>query len=287
LSEVNLSIYRAFMQPFVRASANRATANLAKALNPLRLSYTIFDDRNPFMNGVRAVAAAVSAARKPVAADNPLLELQAKVSEHITAGLESYRGARDKLEEQIFFGFYGSALVQALLGIDAGEIARPAPESSSETLAARRAQTDIYEAMLKTGGFDEALTRAVLYVAAANRMLDQRCALALNVARQRLMQLSLAEFKILVRDQFFVLQLEPERAIDVLPSLVPDTDARKTLLDQVRAIAGAGDPLTAAEDDRLARLSKLLAAPEKRAAPATSGRSAGSRTPAKTDAVSH
>ena len=74
----------------------------------------------------------------------------------------------------------------------------------------------------------------------------------------------------------------------MLPFLVPDTDARKTLLEQVRAIAGAGDPLTAAEDDRLARLSQLLAPPtEKRAVSATPGRPAGSRAPAKTDAVLH
>ena len=200
----------------------------------------------------------------------------------------SYRVARDKLEEQIFFGFYGSPFVQALLGINADSIVRPVPETSPEKLAARQAQTDAYEAMLETGGFDEALTRAVLYVLAANRMLDQRCALALNVARQQLMRLSLAEFKILVRDQFFVLQLEPERAIEVLPSLVPDADARKELLEQVRAIAGAGDPLTTAEDDRLARLSQLLAVPiEKRAASATPGRPAGCRAPAKSDAVLH
>ena len=248
LSEVNLSIYRTFMQPFVRAFANQPMADLTLALNPLRLSYTIFGDKNPWMKGMQPLAAAVSAARRPVAADNPLLALQTKVSEQITSGLESYRVARDKLEEQIFFGFYGSPFVQALLGINADSIVRPVPETSPEKLAARQAQTDAYEAMLKTGGFDEALTRAVLYVLAANRMLDQRCALALNVARQQLMHLSLAEFKILVRDQFFVLQLEPERAIEVLPSLVPDADARKTLLEQVRAIASAGDPLTAGRE---------------------------------------
>ena len=288
LSEVNLSIYRTFMQPFVRAFANQPMADLTLALNPLRLSYTIFGDKNPWMKGMQPLAAAVSAARRPVAADNQLLALQTKVSEQITSGLESYRVARDKLEEQIFFGFYGSPFVQALLGINADSIVRPAPETSPETLAARQAQTDAYEAMLKTGGFDEALTRTVLYVLAANRMLDQRCALALNVARQSLMHLSLAEFKILVRNQFFVLQLEPERAIEVLPFLVPDADARKTLLEQVRTIASAGDPLTAAEDGRLARLSQLLAVPpEKRAVSATSGRPAGSRTPAKTDAVLH
>ena len=142
--------------------------------------------------------------------------------------------------------------------------------------------------MLRTGGFDEALTRAVLYVLAADRVLDQRCALALNVARQQLMHLSLAEFKIMVRDQFFILQLEPERAIEVIPSLVRETDGRKELLKQVRMIAGAGDPMTAAEDDRLTRLSQVLAVPiAKPAAPATSNRPDAARRPARPDAVLH
>ena len=119
-------------------------------------------------------------------------------------------------------------------------------------------------------------------------MVDERCALALNVARQQLMRLSLAEFKVLVRDQFFVLQLEPERAVEVLPSLVLEADARRELLKQVYAITSAGDPLTAAERDRLARVSQVLAVPvENPAAPATSGRPSGARATAKPDAVTH
>ena len=142
--------------------------------------------------------------------------------------------------------------------------------------------------MLKTGGFDEALTRSVLYVRAADRALDQRCALALNVARQQLMHLSLVEFKTLVRDQFFVLQLEPERAIEVLPSLVTEVDARKKLLKQARAIASAGDPLTEAERDRLARLARALGAPiEKLPVPTTSGRLADARATGRPAAELH
>jgi hypothetical protein len=142
--------------------------------------------------------------------------------------------------------------------------------------------------MLRSGGFDEALTRAVLYVLEADRVLDQRCALALNAARQQLMHLSLAAFKAMVRDQFFVLQLESERAIEVLPSLVPTADARTELLQQVRMIAGAGDALTAAEDDRLSRLSRVFAVPtEKLAAPTASGRPDAPRKPARPDAVLH
>ena len=118
LSELNLSLYRTFMQPFVRALANQPMADLKTALNPLRLSYTMFADRNPWMKGMQLLAARVTAARRPVAPDNPLLELQTKASTQITTALDSYRDARDKLEERIFFGFYGSPVVQALLGID-------------------------------------------------------------------------------------------------------------------------------------------------------------------------
>ena len=97
-----------------------------------------------------------------------------------------------------------------------------------------------------------------------------------------------AEFKVLVRDQFFVLQLEPERAIEVLPSLLPKADARKELLKQVRAIASAGDPLTAAERDRLARLSQVLSMPiGKSELLATFGRPTGVRATARPNAELH
>jgi hypothetical protein len=278
LSELNLSIYRTLMQPLVRALATQPAADLAQSLNPLRLSYTIFADGNPWMKGVKTLADVVTADRKPAAADNPFLALQAHVSDQITAALDGYRAARDQLVEQMFFGFYGSPFVQALLGLDDRSEVRPFPGTSPEKLAARQARANAYAAKLTTGGFDEALTRAVLYAISADRMLDQRCALALNVARQKLMRLSIADFKVLVRDQFFVLQLEGERAVEALASLVPESDARKELLKQVHAIVSAGDPPIAAERDRLARLSQLLAVPvEKPANPATLGRSAAAQ----------
>jgi len=273
LSELNLSIYRTFMQPFVRALANERAADIARTLNPLRLGFTIFADSSPWMRGVQKLAADVTAARRPAAPDNPFLALQKQASDQIIAALDAYRVARDQMAEQTFFGFYGSPFVQALLGVNAGSEVRPFPGTSPEKLAARRAQADVYAAKLRTGGFDEALTRAVLYVIAAERMIDQRSALALNVARQQLMHLSLAEFKALVRDQSFVLQLERDSAVEVLASLVPGADARKGLLKRVRAIVGAGDPPNAAERERLARLSQVLEAPiEKAPPPATAGR---------------
>ncbi len=275
LSEINLSIYRTMMQPTVRAIATQPMADFAHTMNPLRLSYTMFADSNPWMQGMQTFAANVTTARSPAAADNPFLALQTHFSDQIIAGLDAYRVARDQMSEQIFFGFYGSPFVQALLGINEDSEVRPAPDKPSATIATRAARADVYAAKLRTGGFDEALTRAVLYVIAADRGIDQRCAFVLNVARKKLMHLSIAKFKLVVRDQFFVLQLEPDRALQVLASLVPKADERNELLKQVRAIVSADGSTTAAERKRLARVSKLLSMPVEKAVTSTaSGRTA-------------
>jgi len=208
----------------------------------------------------------VAAARRPVSADNPFLAAQAKVSDQIIAALDAYRAARDQHVEQTFFSFYGLPVVQAMLGITAATEVRPAPGASPETLAVLQALAEHYEAKLTTGGFDDALTRALLYVFAADRALDQRCALALNARRQQLMRYSLSEVKTRVRDQFFVLQLERERAVDALPVMVSAPEERRELLRQLREILAAAGPSSAAERERLARLSAVLAVPVARPA---------------------
>jgi hypothetical protein len=275
LSELNLAAYRTFMQPLVRTLATQPMADLTHALNPLRLSYTMFADSNPWMKGVRRLAGGVATARRPVAADNPFLAAQTRMSDGIIAALDAFRDARDKMTEKMFFGFYGSPVVQAMLGINDRTEVRPSPSTSPEKLAAQRARAETYAAKLRTGGFAEALTRAVVYVLASDRVLDQRCALALNAARQQVMRLSLAEFKLLVREQCFLLQRERDSAVAALAILVPEAQARRDLLKQVRAIVGAAGLPTAAERDRLTQLSELLAAPsEQPVAPATAGRTA-------------
>ena len=123
LSDINLSLYRTFMQPLVRALANQPSADIMRTLDPLRLSYTLFSDRNPWMRPVQKLAAEAAAARKPVPADNPFLALQTQISDQITAGLDAYRVQRDQMAEKMFFAFYGSPFIQALLGVDADSVA--------------------------------------------------------------------------------------------------------------------------------------------------------------------
>src|SRR5262249_1992392 len=87
---------------------------------------------------------------------------------------------------------------------------------------------------------------------------------ALYAARRDLQQLSISQYKTLVRDQFFVLLLERERAVEALATMVREPDQRVELLKRTSAIISAGDSPTAAERERIAPLEKLLAAPVER-----------------------
>ena len=261
VSEMNLLAYRKFMQPWIKALASQPMADMAKALNPLRFSYTIFADRNPAMKGVQKLAAGVAAARKTVEDTNPFLAMQKRISDQIVSGLDAYRVARDQMQEKMFFGIYGSPFVQAMVGLNERSEVRPVPTTDPKNLLVQKNRMDTYLARLRTGGSDEALTRAVLYVTANDQVFDDRCALALNVVRKKLMHLSLGAFKRLVREQFFILQLEPDEAVTAITSLVPSVGDREILLQQVKQIMSAGGAITADASDRLARLSQVLTSP--------------------------
>src|SRR5262249_181116 len=52
VSEINLALYRTFMQPWVRAMVPPTAANAAQRSHPLRLQYELFADGNPWASMV-------------------------------------------------------------------------------------------------------------------------------------------------------------------------------------------------------------------------------------------
>src|SRR5262249_34790601 len=261
MSEVTDSIYPTFWQPAIRAMVTQEAADSARRLHPMRLSYTAFADSNPLMKSMEKLAAEVSAARRPASPDNPFLQLQKQVSDQIVSALNAYRDTRDRIEEEMFFAICGSPAVQGMLGVNSGEQVRELPGTTPERRAGEEAQAAASAAKLRGGGLAGALPRGVLYVVAAGRARAGRGPPALAPARRDLPQMSIDQYKTLVRDQFFVLLLERERAVEALATMVREPDQRVELLKRTSAIIGAGDPPTAAERERIARLEKLLAAP--------------------------
>ena len=71
----------------------------------------------------------------------------------------------------------------------------------------------------------EAVIRALLYVGLPRASVDERgfeAVRRIREAQEDMPALPLSEFKELVREQFFMLLVDPEAAIAALPSLLPD-----------------------------------------------------------------
>ena len=83
VSEINLGLYRSFLQPLVRATVSEPLAEWMRRMHPLRLQYELLSDQNPMMRPVAGLAERVREERKPAAADNPLAKLEAEVSRQI------------------------------------------------------------------------------------------------------------------------------------------------------------------------------------------------------------
>lgn len=71
LSEINLGLYRTFLQPWVKMMVNEQTAEWLHKTHPLRLQYELFSNANPFMGPVAQLAEQVRTQRRAASPDNP------------------------------------------------------------------------------------------------------------------------------------------------------------------------------------------------------------------------
>lgn len=218
VSEVNLSLYRSFVQPWVRAVVTPQSARMLELMHPLRVSYERWNDHNPLAKMVAKEADKVRARRMPVAAGNPLLAMQEAFSSAITAGLNSWRDLRDAATEQTFDLVYGNPLVQALAGQGAGVIPRPHPGVTHEHIDDGASLDDeVYQ-----GGLVEAGVRALFYVHRLRTAADERrFNLTLKLLQPLFEQgLHMDDFRIIVRRQAKLMQHDFEASMAALPVLL-------------------------------------------------------------------
>ncbi|MCV3738800.1 DUF3141 domain-containing protein [Rhizobium sp. TRM96647] len=263
LSEINLSLYRAFLQPAVRAAVNPVMAEAMRRLHPLRLSYEWFGSSNPFMTWIENAAAGVRDDRHQTAPDNPFIAVQEQVSTRIVEALEGWRKMTEAMAEETFRIAYGAPAVQAALGIDptSNTPPRKAPKSLL-TKALIEAKTEALKARLAEGGLVEGLVRSLLYVGMARGSVDERGFEAIRRVRRdhaSTTQMKLAEFKALVREQYYMLLIDEAGALAAIPKLLPqDAGQRRAAFDVLRGVLESSGSLGDAAAGRLQRVAELF-----------------------------
>jgi hypothetical protein len=264
ISETNLALYRAYMQPFVRACVNPTMAEWMRQCHPLRLQYEMFSDANPFMASVKAAAEQVRSERKPVSAENPFLAQQEKLSQQIIAGFDAWRDTMEKFAERSFLAVYGAPGVQAACGIEAQSnersLRRAGKSPLHQQLVERR--IDDLRAQFEVGGLREAMVRATLHVGMARNYVDERGFETVRRMRRAStdhQKLTLLQFKQLVREQFFMLLIDQEAALAAIPSMLPaDAAERRTALAAIREVVSASGELSGEAAERMTRIAKLF-----------------------------
>lgn len=260
VSEINLAAYQKFVQPWIKGMVNPQMAELMRNLHPLRLQYEAFSSKNPLMSMVQSMAGQVSEDRKEVSKDNPFIVFQEQVSKQVVHALDGWRDSQEALSEATFLAVYGSPALQAAVGIDP----QSAPSRRQEMSTAHRDMLERRIAELKSrideGGLRAAAVRSLLYVGSARGMVDERSLEALrNVRQDTAATLTLTEFKVLVREQFFMLLLDLEGALAAIPKLLPDNaNARQSAFAAIRKVLSASAGISGEVAKRLERVAELF-----------------------------
>jgi hypothetical protein len=112
------------------------------------------------------------------------------------------------------------------------------------------------------GGIRECVIRGALYVGMAHGSVDERGFELIRRIRNTsgdLPRLTLADFKILVREQYFMLLIDEDAALAAIPSLLPrDTETRQRGLMILRDVLSARGDLAGEALERFTRISALF-----------------------------
>ena len=260
VSEINLSLYRTFMQPLVRSMVSAPVAGWIHQCHPLRLQYEIFSDQNPFMAPIARLAEQVRANRKSIDKGNPFLAAQENMSKRIEAVLDSWREASEAWAERTFLAIYGSPTLQAAVGVDPSGTQRPRKANKNplhrELLQKRIAEL---KSQVAAGGLRAAVVRSLIYVGVNRASVDERGFELARRIREAHGDMPVAEFKDLVRDQFNILLIDQKAALDAIPTMLPtDLESREKAYQLIQQLMLARGELSSDDGDRMKEIARLF-----------------------------
>ena len=236
VSEVNANFYKTWIRPWVKLMANRQVADELGKLHPLRMQRAMLTENSPLAAGIRTMAKMAREQRKPVPADDPLLQMEQKASEQITRALDQFRDQRDAMAVNLARQLYGPQGLGAWFK----------PQQPDAEVAHARALKDIEaarEAVLQhigEGGFAEAVCRIVLAgmvsIGSFERRSFRLARLLAQLPSEAQGQLPKVDWVALLKQQARITAVAPVEALNALEQLLPDTHSRERALAVAAAV---------------------------------------------------
>ncbi len=239
---------------------NEPFANLLRELHPLRLQRYAVSDRNLWCWSLPWLAATAKRYRQPVESDNPFAKLEKIASDTIEASLNIYRDVRDQSQEFWFKVLYDNPFIRQLFESYVAVV----PDTGLTEADQKRLQRYELQWAHRTagkGGFTEAVVRMMIAVTSANHMLDKRQFQAAQNIFQTHPKLNIftpSQYKVMIKEQARILQLDQRHAFKMLTRLLPDLNDRKEAMAFAEQIALADHQRSKEEAQILNRIRSIL-----------------------------
>ena len=259
-SEMQAEAYDVGLRPMVKAMVNPILAEQSRALHPARAQRALFSSRNPMVKPLQQMAEQAKAERRPVAADNPFMQVERVWADLVEQSLDMARDMRDMWYELTFFALWGNPAAREFG--QSRQLGRTLKHEEE-----LRALPEVQSALkhICAGGVPEAIVRMLILLAGSRG----------NVRRDRLERsarvltqdepfrsLSAQDRKMIIHEQTLIVEFEPERAIETLPELLKSKADRKRAAEAVQYVSGPISEMAPHTLSMLQRVHKQLGLPQ-------------------------
>jgi hypothetical protein len=226
-------MYEAFVHPVLGAVIPSELAKLTRSFHPLRVQRWAISDLNPWLAPLKGLADLTTANRTPRDEAGPSAATERWFATTLTASWDLYRQMRDAAVENMFFNTYGGL----------GLIAPAQSEDTAPVVSVDRHTPAISGplARIEEGGFTAAAVRTGLLVARLGNRQRQLSTMKnireLVGSDVGLLDLPVDDARALVQEQSYIVDYEPERALETLPKLLRSAEERQRLLDLLDQLA--------------------------------------------------
>ncbi|MCP4020474.1 MAG: DUF3141 domain-containing protein [Desulfobacteraceae bacterium] len=242
ISSFNNKLYKDLFSPFVQLFSTSFSAEFLRQIHHMRMQRYMFSDLNPFMLPFEKMAAQVKKQRKKVSKNNIFLQTQELFSDLMKNNLGWIQDCRDNWYETFFYSIYGNQYAKKLFY-------SPGPDRLPQKIDRRsRKRSDIFQEIekeiwleiMKRGGFETAVVRAILAVVRSNQIFDMRqyvTAASCMQNDERLIQIKPDMLKQMIKEQSAILEKDRNMAVYTIPDLVPREADKRILLEIANCIA--------------------------------------------------
>ncbi|MBM6595263.1 DUF3141 domain-containing protein [Microvirga pudoricolor] len=234
-SEALAAAYETFVRPFLVPTVTPAMAGLARAFNPQRVQRWAISDLNPFLLPLKGLADMVRANRLPHGTDGPTARMERWSADVTSASWDLYRDLRDATVENMFFRTYGPVSIGMAENYKEDVIKKPGDERMAPAVKEALAH-------VKDGDRTTAMVRVALLLMKAGtgrrRLSTLKRARDLVGKEVGLLEIPVEAARRVIREQSYIVDFEPAKALATLTDLLPSPGDRNNLLDLLDRIEG-------------------------------------------------